>query len=291
MVRKLTYDYMKTHIESFGYELLSKEYKNAATKLKMKCPLGHFIEKSYNNFQQGRRCPICANNQKHTYDFIKSKIENVGYKLISNIYKNALTKLELYCNNDHIFFFFFNSFQQGQRCPICFGNKKLTFSEIKNNIESHGFDLMSKEYKNAGSKLMMKCKFNHIFERVYNDHRRNPICPICTKGKSSSKGEKEIVTYIKSIYGGNIIENDRSQIINPKTGRMLELDIWLPELNKAIEYNGEWWHSFDERKYCDDQKLVQCQEKGIDLLIINDEKWKMNKDFNILNTFIYGKRT
>lgn len=33
MPKKLTYDYVKSYIESFNYQLLSKEYKNNSTKL------------------------------------------------------------------------------------------------------------------------------------------------------------------------------------------------------------------------------------------------------------------
>lgn len=43
-MRKLTYQEVKSYIESFiGYILLSKEYKNAQTKLKIQCPEGHIF--------------------------------------------------------------------------------------------------------------------------------------------------------------------------------------------------------------------------------------------------------
>lgn len=57
------------------------------------------------------------------------------------------------------------------------------------------------------------------------------------KSSYVSKGEKEIVNYIKSIYNGIVLENDK-KIIHP-----YELDIYLPEINIAIEFNGTYWHS------------------------------------------------
>jgi hypothetical protein len=111
-------------------------------------------------------------------------------------------------------------------------------------------------------------------------------CPKCWKNASVSREEKEIFQYVKSVYNGEIIENDRTQIFNPITGNNLELDIWIPELNKAIEYNGEYWHSKKHIKYRDDQKLIQCKEKGIGLLVIEDNKWKQNKDYGIIDNFI-----
>ena len=39
--------------------------------------------------------------------------------------------------------------------------------------------------------------------------------------------------------------------MNPNTDKHLELDIWIPTLNKAIEFNGEYWHNNNYSKYKD----------------------------------------
>jgi hypothetical protein len=62
------------------------------------------------------------------------------------------------------------------------------------------------------------------------------------------------------------------------TGRNLELDIYLPEIKKAIEYNCKWTHRHDYTKYKDEQKILQCKEKGVDLLVLDDREW--HKDNN-----------
>ncbi|MFW6377676.1 MAG: hypothetical protein ACOCZ5_03420 [bacterium] len=42
MPKKLTYEHVKSYIESFeGYKLLSEEYENNRTKLKIQCPEDH----------------------------------------------------------------------------------------------------------------------------------------------------------------------------------------------------------------------------------------------------------
>lgn len=56
---KLTYEYVKEYIESYGYILLSKEYVNANEKLIIQCQEGHIFEMSYAKFYIGRRCPHC----------------------------------------------------------------------------------------------------------------------------------------------------------------------------------------------------------------------------------------
>ena len=60
----------------------------------------------------------------------------------------------------------------------------------------------------------------------------------------TSNAEREMQDYVKSIHQ-NVICNDRT-IISPK-----ELDIVLPDVKLAIEYDGSYWHSsaFVDQKY------------------------------------------
>ena len=66
-----------------------------------------------------------------------------------------------------------------------------------------------------------------------------------TENNGTSFYEKEIINFIKSIYDGEIIENNR-HIISP-----MELDIYIPQKNLAIEFNGLYWHSelFRDKNY------------------------------------------
>lgn len=57
---KLTYEYVKEYFKYYDYILLSKEYVNASTLLKVQCPEGHIFYITYNKFQQGRRCSVCT---------------------------------------------------------------------------------------------------------------------------------------------------------------------------------------------------------------------------------------
>jgi len=58
-MKKLTLEYVKNYIESFGYKLLSKKYINAHKKLKIKCNEGHIIKMEWASIQQGCRCSNC----------------------------------------------------------------------------------------------------------------------------------------------------------------------------------------------------------------------------------------
>jgi len=94
--------------------------------------------------------------------------------------------------------------------------------------------------------------------------------------KNSTKTQKEIVEYIKSIYKGKIIVDD-NKTIYPK-----ELDIFIPEYNFAIEYDGILWHSFG-KNYPRNfekinpknhlQKTLMCEDKNIHLFHIFENEW------------------
>lgn len=111
----------------------------------------------------------------------------------------------------------------------------------------------------------------------------------------SSKPEKEIVEYIQSAFPELLIKpGDYSTIRNPETGAALQLDIYLPEINLAFEFNGEYWH--DRLAYendllkntCTTREAIKdrvCAEKNIQLIHIWDSDYKEGK-INILNEII-----
>lgn len=117
--QKYSYKFIKEQIEKEGYKLLSKEYENGLTKLKVECNKGHEYRVKYNGFQQGGRCPVCAGTQKLTFSYIKTQIEKNNYKLLSKEYENVITQLKVECPKGHQYEVTYNHFQRGQRCPIC----------------------------------------------------------------------------------------------------------------------------------------------------------------------------
>ena len=96
-----------------------------------------------------------------------------------------------------------------------------------------------------------------------------------------SKGEKEVLEFVKSIYYGTIIENDRTQMTpNDENGWIEnhELDIWLPDIKAAIEFNGTYWHSLSNIVESDKFKKIQCESKGIRLLTISESDLDNEQD-------------
>lgn len=293
-MKKHTIEYVRQVFEKEGYVLLSTEYIDNKHKLDVVCPQGHKVQIRFDMFNSGRRCPICFGTPKYSYQHVKETIESEkGYKLLSTEYTK---KIKIQCNNNHIYETSFQCFNlQKHRCPICGSKKSLekrthSFEYVKDFIEKEGYVLLSTNYKNNKSKLKIQCPQGHIYNVSFNGFSRGDRCPICASLQTVSKAEKDVVDYIKKIYNGLLIENDRTQIINPKTNCFLELDIFLPDINKAIEYNGVYWHSSNYSVYKDNVKKEQCKQKNIDLLVIEENEWLTNKTncLLVIDDFIKG---
>ena len=101
------------------------------------------------------------------------------------------------------------------------------------------------------------------------------ILPVCRKchPKSISSGQQEVIDYIKTLYNGPMEINTR-KIISP-----LELDIYLPELHLAIEYNGTYWHSEQagKDKSYHINKSFLCEQQDIHLIHIFEYQWANNQ--------------
>lgn len=126
--------------------------------------------------------------------------------------------------------------------------------------------------------ITYKCnKCGNVFNKKMSTY---VCCPHCYGLKSHvSLEEKAVLAYIKSIYSGSILENDR-KVISP-----LEIDIYLPELNLGIEYNGAYWHAL--RNCNHNKKRLICAEKGIKLIQIFDYDWNNNTELIKENLFSY----
>ena len=123
-------------------------------------------------------------------------------------------------------------------------------------------------------KFKPKCSFKDCAKEAYylpTSKRYTYFCENHSNNYVTSEKEKEIVEFVKLCYNNDIIENFK----NLKK----ELDIYIPEKNLAIEFNGIYWHSEeyrDKNYHYDKYKL--CQDNGIKLLTIWEDDWNNKKD-------------
>jgi len=94
-------------------------------------------------------------------------------------------------------------------------------------------------------------------------------CPTCAH--SISRPEEELSAFLTH-HNIEHQPRDRTQL------RTKELDIWIPNHNLAIEFNGLWWHKEGTRPrgYHHD-KYQECRDKNITLLQIWSDDWDRNR--------------
>jgi len=183
-----------------------------------------------------------------------------------NIFNKSLKTKEIKYNDKH-----FNNSEQMINTKNNNIKNKYKVIKYENQIFTFYCDKCNSEYD--------------ITHSLYFNRRRikTEICTNCNPYNSNeSPNERFIIEFIKENYDGEIIEKDRN-ILNGK-----ELDIYLPKLNLAFEYNGLFCHS---ELYKPDNyhlnKTETCLEKGIQLIHIWEDDWKYKQ--NIVKSMILNK--
>jgi len=173
--------------------------------------------------------------------------------------------------------------------------------QYKENIKKKYSDLKIIDIDD-NFEISIMCKKGHIYksrsELIYDRKRLHlEECTICNpiNSYSTSGREIELTNFIKENYNKDIIINSR-EIINP-----YEIDIYLPDLNLAFEFNGIYWHNelYKDKNY-HQMKYELCKNKNIQLIQIWEDDWNYKQEIiksMILNKLnktennIYGRKT
>ena len=204
--------------------------------------------------------------KKLTYDFVKSEFEKRGYELLDKEYINAHMKMNYKCLKHplEILSISYTHLQRGEGCKYCAKEsynkkRKLSYDEVNKAFEASGYELLDKTYLNNKTKLKYKC-LKHPDKELYISYDNllhGHGCPYC-KFKSTSFPEQLIYYYFKQKF---------KKVYNRYKIDGIEFDIYIKDINLAIEYNGSRWHTKKNEKK-DKQKLLYCQDNNIDILII-----------------------
>ena len=145
--------------------------------------------------------------KKLTIEYIRDEFEKEGYTLLSEEFVNSKTKMDYICSNGHRHNIRWNNWQQGDRCPTCYGNTKPTLDRIRESFEKERYTLLSKEYINNKTKLNYICRDGHKHSISWHNWIIGNRCLYCS-GKvkhtlenirSSFEGEECILVSTKYI--------------------------------------------------------------------------------------------
>ena len=166
-------------------------------------------------------------------------------------------------------------------------------TDIINKVKKSQIDTLLKKYdfldiKNIKSGICtIECDKHHIYDINFSLLNlrlkyKTILCPVCNPISSTKSGlEIQFKDYIESL-NMKPIYNCRS-IISP-----LELDVYIPELKLAFEFNGLYWHNeLNKDKNYHLNKTEMCEKIGIQLIHIYEDDWKYKQD--IIKSMILNK--
>ena len=269
----------EVHGDKYDYSKVN--YVNNKTKVCIICPKhGKFWQTLKDHITRGSNCPKCNIYKKlTTEDFIEKakKVHGDKYDYSKVNYINQDTKVTIICPIHGEFKQLPPSHTNRKgNCPECakkirgikqrFTTKE--FIERARKVHGDKYDYSKVNYIDTHTKVCIICPKHGKFWQEPNNHIIGKKgCIKCSN--NFSQKEKDLLSFIKSIYKGKIINNSKS-IIPP-----LELDIYIPEHSLAIEFDGLYWHSElykDKNYHLNKTKL--CEEKGIRLIHIFEDEWE-----------------
>ena len=214
--------------------------KQDTRKLIVKCNK-HNIEFKTNwiMLQSGNWCRLCDDdNRRIKYEQIKQLVEEKNGELLTQNCYSATMLFYVKCkveNCERIWQTSYSRIQSGCWCPRCIGFDRYTVDEIKQIIGNRGI-LITKEIKNVKQKIDIRCNCGCLFSPYVYGLVRGVWCGAC---RSGNKSQSELYYIIKSIFTNQEVLYDQYPFDWLKDKQKLEIDIWVPNIKLAIEYDGK----------------------------------------------------
>lgn len=282
----------KIHGDKYDYSKVV--YRNAMEAVTIICPEhGEFSMAPNNHINRGDGCPKCAGRGLNTEEWIErfKSVHGDKYDYSKVEYVDNSSKVCIICP-EHGEFWQTPSkhYSNKQGCPICGKRKngeahritKEKYIEKARKVHGDKYDYSKIEYDNLHSKITIICPKHGEFQQLAYDHTNGHGCPVCANLYSSK--ENEIYEFlVKELGDESVIQHDRIIL-----GGRKELDIYVPSLKLAIEYNGLYWHSEatgKDRWYHYD-KMKACEAKGIRLIEIFEDEYLNHKDI-VINKLLH----
>lgn len=274
-VKKTTAEVAAEIKEKFGEDIyLVGEYLGAQRNLTLGCNNGHTWEVLATNLlSRGSRstCNICNTGvYKRVVDWNTENIEKLQYYTSLSMPLASIAE-KFGCSESAI-----NNtcYKFGISRPKVDG----TVHKLCNKLLEQDRELVSdfSDIKGKNSKVTIKCAKGHVHvQNIYNIINDNTNCPSCFFANGTSTGEQELISFIKKAYSGNIVEHSRCLLDDDK-----EIDVFLPAINLAFEFNGTWFHREDKvgKVYHLNKTNQLMKNHNTQLIHIYEDEWINKKD-------------
>ena len=289
---KYSYEYLKSIYTGPNTLLPFNRDRKRSDKIEIECKVHGVFEQAISSVLQGHGCRKCYFESKKgrlkytTHDWIlrAQLVHNSFYTYDNAVFTGIEKPITVTCPVH-------GDFEQsaivhisGHGCKKCSIDKMVSersydtdrFIEVSRDRHDDKYSYVKTIFTGIRDKVIITCPEHGDFEQVAYYHTHGNGCPTCGVEHTTYKSapEYEIIDFIKSLG-----------IVNVKHGSRplgFELDIFLPDYNIAIEYNGLYWHSSNNILYDKEMsthhlnKTLQCEKNGIRLFHVFEHEWLDN---------------
>lgn len=251
------------------------------------CNCNHYWDATIYHRSNGTGCPYCANQKiwKGDNDLATTRpdlakewhpIKN-GDLTSNQVNEGSNKNVWWQCEKGHEWPSLISNRSKGNGCPYCSGLYAIKGETDLATISPHiakewhptkNGDLMPFDVKPfSNQKVWWQCEKGHEWETTIANRSEGSNCPQCVI-RGTSFPEQALFYYLSKLFP--MTENRHEFELENKK---LEVDIYIPELNLAIEYDGVYWHQ--QKEASDRAKslalapvttLVRIREQGLPLI-------------------------
>jgi hypothetical protein len=272
---KHTIDDCRSIAKGFDGDCLSSVYMNNKSRLKWACKCGHVFYKNLTKVLEGNWCTVC-NGTRHSIDECAEKAASLGGQCLEEEYVASNVKMRWECIMGHRWSSAYAAILSGKWCKQCVDDKlRSGIGMCRVEAESRRGQCLSEQYVNARAKLIWKCNDGHIWSTSYDNIKRGTWCPRCKLGKS----QRKLAEIVESILKADVKVGFTGfgWLINDESNASQHIDIYVPSIKLAIEYDGEQHYAPVCFGGSEDQAEARFK-RTVELDRLKDAKVKDNPD-------------
>ena len=276
-------------------DLTPTEVKRCSTrKVLWRCPLNHEWSATVaNRTNRGSGCPVCSGRTVQPgFNDLETKRPELAQLWHpenginpSQVSAFSQRRYKWRCSLGHEWVSSVAAVQNlaFPYCAVCSGRKVLNGF---NDLAATHRELAAQWSQNnnrrpdetsAGSERVVEwnCANGHTWRTSVKERTRGRGCPRCAQGITCSRGETELADFVREVLPRHdVITNCRNTLPSGK-----ELDIVIPDLGIAIEFNGIYYHS-DEfvSRAAHLNKYLSVRSAGLHLLQVWEDDWRDRRE-------------
>lgn len=277
--------------------LLDKISIGSTKKVWWICENGHEWQTSIQHKSNGTACPYCSGKKalkgfndfetwckKNNKEYLIDEFDKDKNKIsINEVTFGSGKKVWWKCKKNHNYICSIRDKRKGYNCPICSNRKILIGYNDLNTMNpkiarewhptKNGKLTPQDVTANSGKKVWWKCEKGHEWQTSIQHRNNGTNCPKCNDEKQTSFPEQALLYYL----GKKLNVESRKKVAN------YEADIFIQDLNLAIEYDGIIFHNNLKAIEREEKKNQYFRNNDIKLIRIKESNnFSVNKKRNLI---------